>query len=154
LATCDGIGGGALGGAYKLVEYDGSPRLKLTAETIKSSLPGKKKILRLTDLSGHYGGDVICCMNDEPEAGERIFDPHNPARHKLLGTGSLDELHCLQMSAGSAVAPSPSLDQVADHAADELKRLPEGSLRLHNPHLYKVSISKSLCRLRDQLQHG
>lgn len=154
LATCSGEGGGALGGVYKLVEYNGSPRMKLTAETIKSTLPGQKKVLRLMNGRHEYAGDIICRLDDQLVAGDRLYDPENPARQKLLGPGALTELRQVVMDAGHQTRTGPSLDAIADHAASELQRLPEGSLRLHNPHRYKVSISESLFRLRERLQRS
>jgi nicotinate phosphoribosyltransferase len=154
LATCAGEGGGALGGVYKLVEYDGSPRMKVTAEAVKSTLPGKKKILRLTDAQHKYAGDIICRLDDRLATGDRLYDPENPARQKLLAPGVLRELHQEVMTGGEPSGPAPALDALADFAAAELQRLPEGSLRLHNPHRYKVSISSALYRLREQLHHS
>jgi len=46
LATCGGKGGGALGGVYKLVAVDGRPKLKVTSDIAKATLPGKKRVLR------------------------------------------------------------------------------------------------------------
>jgi nicotinate phosphoribosyltransferase len=154
LATCAGAGGGALGGVYKLVEYNGSPRMKFTAEAVKSTLPGKKKILRLTDEQHKYAGDIVCRLDDQLATGDRLYDPENPARQKLLGPGSLKEFHQEVMNGGKMIGPTLSLDAMADFAARELQRLPEGSLRLHNPHRYKVSISGALYRLREQLHHS
>ncbi|HKI51210.1 MAG TPA: nicotinate phosphoribosyltransferase [Geothermobacteraceae bacterium] len=154
LATCAGEGGGALGGVYKLVEYNGSPRMKFTAEAVKSTLPGKKKVLRLVNGQDKYAGDIICRLDDRLAYGDLIYDPENPSRQKRLGAGVLKELHREVMNAGAQTASAPSLDALADHAASELKRLPEGSLRLHNPHRYKVSISESLYLLRDRLHQS
>ena len=46
LATCAGAGGGALGGVYKLVRFDGTPRLKVTSDIAKATLPDRKRLLR------------------------------------------------------------------------------------------------------------
>lgn len=154
LATCAGVGGSALGGVYKLVEHNGSPRMKFTAEAVKSTLPGQKKVLRLVNGQHKYAGDIICRLDDRPATGDRLYDPENPARQKLLGPGVLKELRQVVMAAGDQTRPNPSLDTIADHAASELQRLPEGSLRMHNPHRYKVSISESLYRLREQLHQS
>jgi len=108
-------------------------------------------VLRLTDEAGVSTGDVICREHDSLACGDTIFDPHNPARHKKLGSGTLAELHQLQIEDGHPLNPAPDLKSPADHAAAELRRLPEGSLRLHNPHLYKISISAALNQLRDEL---
>jgi nicotinate phosphoribosyltransferase len=52
------------------------------------------------------------------------------------------------MEAGELTVPMPSLDAMADRRREQLLQLPEGVLRLENPHLYKVSISRELHGLR------
>ena len=44
-----------------------------------------------------------------------------------------------------------SLDLMADRCAEQLQRLPRGTLRLANPHIYKVAISSKLLNLRNNL---
>lgn len=154
LATCAGRGGGALGGVYKLAELAGTPRMKLTAETSKSTLPGRKKILRMVNTDETYAGDLICRPDDRPVGGDPIYDPENPARHKRIGEVTLCELHREWMVDGEPTCAPRSLDALADFAANELRRLPEGSLRIHNPHRYKVSISEALHTLREELSRS
>lgn len=154
LATCAGDGGGALGGVYKLAEFAGTPRMKLTAEASKSTLPGRKKILRMVNGDETYVGDLICRTDDRPTRGDQIYDPENPARRKLIGDVTLRELHQECMVDGEPTSAPRSLDELADFSARELQRLPEGSLRIHNPHRYKVSISAALHELREQLSRS
>ncbi|HXV73275.1 MAG TPA: hypothetical protein VD713_00955, partial [Sphingomonadales bacterium] len=63
----------------------------------------------------------------------------------------LEDLRQVVMANGEILAPLPSLDALADHSADQLRRLPQGSLRLTNPHLYKVAMSGGLHALRTRL---
>ena len=55
------------------------------------------------------------------------------------------------MEGGKQLIESLSLQEMADYCAAQLKRLPEGSLRLVNPHRYKVGVSRRLLTLRDEL---
>ena len=55
------------------------------------------------------------------------------------------------MDGGELIADLPDLAVSADRSARQLACLPEGTLRLHNPHIYKVSISPGLHKLREQL---
>jgi len=55
------------------------------------------------------------------------------------------------MEGGEITAPSPPLNEMADRCRDQLERLPEGVLRLENPHIYKVSVSVKLHELRVRL---
>ncbi len=47
LATCQGEGGGALGGVYKLVSFDGKPKIKVTSDVSKSTIPDLKQLFGL-----------------------------------------------------------------------------------------------------------
>jgi nicotinate phosphoribosyltransferase len=40
---------------------------------------------------------------------------------------------------------------MADYSSGQLRNLPEGSLRLINPHIYKIGVSGRLLDLRDRL---
>ena len=46
----------ALGGVYKMVEINGSPRIKLSEDVMKVTMPGKKTAYRL------YGADGKSCQ--------------------------------------------------------------------------------------------
>jgi nicotinate phosphoribosyltransferase len=58
------------------------------------------------------------------------------------------------MADGRIVQPAPSLTAMANYGAGQLQRLPEGSLRLINPHRYKVGVSRRLLTLRDTLSRA
>ncbi len=152
LATCAGAGGGALGGVYKLVRFDGQPRLKVTSDIAKSTVPDRKKLLRVVDENDIFVMDVMCREAEQLKPGDRVYDPTNPSRHKTVPQGvRFDTIRQTVMEQGRILVPSPSLDAMADRCADQLKRLPNGSLRLVNPHNYKVSISPQLHDMRERL---
>jgi nicotinate phosphoribosyltransferase len=152
LATAGGEGGGALGGVYKLVRYHGEPRLKVTQDIAKATLPDRKKLLRLVDEGGNFLQDVICREGEKLEPGTTVYDPTNPSRHKKLAARIRSEdVRSLVMDDGEIVIALPDLESCAERCADQLQRLPDGTLRLYNPHLYKVSISPGLHDLREQL---
>lgn len=157
LATCAGPGGGALGGVYKLVEFDGQPRLKTTSDPAKSTLPSRKRWLRASDADGHFIMDVLD-LQDAPgepfRPGQTAFDPTNPQRQKSLGLDcELNDCRSVVMENGDLAVTFPSLDELADYSAAQLQKLPAGSLRLINPHRYKVGVSRRLLDLREQLHH-
>jgi nicotinate phosphoribosyltransferase len=55
------------------------------------------------------------------------------------------------MQAGVPLSKGEGLEVMAERCFQQLVRLPEGSLRRINPHRYKVSISRGLMQLRQQL---
>jgi nicotinate phosphoribosyltransferase len=152
LATCAGAGGGALGGVYKLVQVDGRPKMKLTGDVAKATLPGKKKVVRAVETGGRYIQDLVCLENDVVTAGDRIYDPVNPLRHTTLPPGAqLTDLRRVVMEKGELVGDRETLQAMADRCSEELALLPAGCLRFVNPHRYKVSISSGLNSLRNTL---
>lgn len=152
LATCSGEGGGALGGVYKLVRFAGKPKMKTTSDIAKATLPDRKRLLRVVSNVGHYLMDVMFLEGEELSPGATVYDPTNPSRHKRLPTDvHFEEVREMVMSDGEILLTEESLATMAERAAAQLARLPDGSLRLSNPHTYKVSMSEGLHRLRTQL---
>ena len=152
LATCAGEGGGALGGVYKLVRIGDEPKLKLTSDVSKATLPDRKKVLRAVAPDGSFIQDIIALEGEELLPGSLVFDPGNPVQHvRIPPRASFTELGSAVMKGGVRCAPSPTLEASADRAARELGLLPEGCHRLVNPHLYKVSISQGVNTLRLRL---
>jgi nicotinate phosphoribosyltransferase len=152
LATCGGAGGGALGGVYKLVALDGLPKLKVTSDIAKATLPGKKRLLRVLGPDCSLIQDVICLEQDLVCGGNTVYDPCNPLQHTTLPSDIiLHDLRRIVMENGCRTAPPERLDTMADRSERELARLPQGCLRFINPHRYKVSISGRLNDLKNML---
>lgn len=152
LATCAGEGGGALGGVYKLVSVDGRPTLKSTSDPAKASLPGQKSLYRVQDAQGASLFDLITLKDELLSCGDEVFDPENPQRSQRIPIGTeLVDLNRPVMDAGEFLCEDEALGTMAERCGQQLSRLPEGSLRLVNPHRYKVSISKGLMQLRQRL---
>ena len=62
----------ALGMVYKLVEIDGKPRIKLSNDLSKITIPGRKKLYRLIGKKGVPLIDVMLKSDESPpEPGER-----------------------------------------------------------------------------------
>ena len=153
LATCAGDGGGALGGVYKLVRIDGRPRLKVTSDLAKATLPDRKRVLRAVNHDGGFIQDVICLDGEEPRHGDTVFDPTNPLQHvNLPPHATFHDLRDVVMADGKRTSSRrETLDEMADRSAAQLARLPSGCLRFVNPHRYKVSVSAGLNTLRNRL---
>jgi nicotinate phosphoribosyltransferase len=116
----------ALDCAYKLQEYDGIPRRKLS--TGKANWPGRKQVWRRLDPGGKLAGDVVA------PAGER-----HDGIPLLLPV----------MRGGRRVAASPSLAEIRAHAKAELDRLPLPLAALE-PMSYPVTIADGLRRLAEE----
>ena len=93
LVTGSGVGGGALGGIYKMVEHNGRPKIKLSANPEKMTNPGIKKIVRFYNDDGLMEADALADESEDLNAHEiLIVDPNNPLRRKKLNSGTRVEL--------------------------------------------------------------
>jgi nicotinate phosphoribosyltransferase len=107
--------------AYKLQEYAGKPRRKLSEG--KATWPGRKQVWRVYDADGRMRGDILSVESDK-QPGEMLIEP--------------------VMRAGKRLAPPPTLAQIRERATRDLARLPEPLARLEAGHGYPVTISEAL----------
>lgn len=71
LVTCKG--NPALGGVYKLVELNGKPRVKLSADRFKTTIAGRKQCYRIYDKRGAMVCDVLTNADEKtPEPGSKF----------------------------------------------------------------------------------
>ncbi|ADV67676.1 nicotinate phosphoribosyltransferase [Deinococcus maricopensis] len=156
LATGGGEGGGALGGVYKLVALNGEDRMKLTGDPAKASVPGLKRVWRGEGADGRLVGDVITRDRQTPRAGEAVSDPTNPLRRITLPEGASWRDPRVTVMDGGERRWSEPLEAARERARTDLQRTPEGTTRLLNPHLYRVSLGAALAedraRLMEQLR--
>jgi nicotinate phosphoribosyltransferase len=108
--------------AYKLVEYDRRPVLKLSPA--KVSLPGKKQVARTCDKQGRMEKDIITLR------GENIGDGE-PLLKKV-------------MTEGRITVPLPSLEEIRSVFLSEFARLPESIKALRDATRYPVEQSAEL----------
>jgi nicotinate phosphoribosyltransferase len=117
--------------AYKLVEYDGRPVMKLSAG--KVTLPGRKQVFR-----GSAGPDVIARRDEPcPADAEPLLEP--------------------QMRNGIRVAPALAPDAAVVAARrrfrHDLDQLPARVRRIQRPSTVVPVVSAELRRLTDQVRH-
>ena len=117
----------ALDCAYKLQEYAGIPKRKLSEG--KATWPGRKQVWRAYGADGRMAGDILSLETDK-QPGETLIVP--------------------VMRAGKRIAPSPTLTQIRERAARDLARLPESLRRLEPGADYPVKIADALTALAAQ----
>ncbi|MYE88306.1 nicotinate phosphoribosyltransferase [Candidatus Poribacteria bacterium] len=128
-------GPSALPGVYKHVErIDGEQvtvTMKLSEETGKSTLPGRKQLHRIYDDDGNYVKDVIGLWEEDLQNSEPLLVP-------VINKGEL-------------VYSFPDLATMQAKAKAKLTRLPEPYKRLTDAEVYPVALSPGLEDLLDQL---
>lgn len=139
----------ALDGVFKLSMAAGRPRLKISDNTRKTSLPGQKKILRFFDNENRFYADTICLIDEQQP--ERMIHPFEPEKSiSLKGFRSEEILHCF-IKSGRCLIPTPPLSEIATYARERLLLLPEEHQRFDFPHIYKVGVSPGLSDLKQEL---
>jgi nicotinate phosphoribosyltransferase len=114
----------ALDCAYKLQEYAGRPRRKLSSG--KATWPGRKQVWRRFAPDGRMQGDVLTLEGDE-HPGEPLIRPF--------------------MQAGRRLEEPASLREVRMRAANNIKAVPEELRRLDPDGSYPVTVADRLVQL-------
>jgi len=143
----------ALGCVYKLVAVNGQPRIKLSDEPDKMTIPGRKEVYRLVGDNRHPVIDLMVEAGTEsPPAGERILCRHplSEAKRAYVIPKSVVRLHTCVWD-GRQVFAFPSLDAIRQYVIDQISMMRPDHLRAVNPTPYKVSVSEELYRSMHEL---
>jgi nicotinate phosphoribosyltransferase len=121
----------ALDCAYKLQQYAGKPRRKLSAG--KATWPGPKQVWRHYAPDGRMASDILSTA-DDLQPGEPLLVP--------------------VMRGGRRLAEARPLGDIRRRAASELDRLPEASRHLTPGAPYEVEVADRLSKLAAEFDRG
>lgn len=139
----------ALDGVYKLASVNKEPKLKLSENVEKITLPGDKKVLRYVGDDGMFYGDgIILADESNPET---IYHPLYPTKHTDVTSFKSESLLHPVMNDGEQLIISPNPKESADYAKRRLEKLNPEHKRFENPHIFKAGVSKKLMNLRDEI---
>lgn len=147
----------SLGGVYKMSAeiVDGVfvPKIKLSDNIEKLTNPGYKKVLRLYGRNGMAVADLIALEDEHIDETKplRIYHPEHSYKNMLVEDFSVRELLVPIFIDGKQVYNSPSVAQIQAYCKREKESFYEESLRVLNPHAYKVDISDKLYDLKQEL---
>ncbi len=162
----------ALGGVYKLSAVGRAlaeaadpveaavwePRIKLSENPAKVTLPGRKQVFRIYQ-DGMMAGDLVA-LDEEPLPNDRepitLMDPLHPWKRKVLERFTARPLLEPLVRNGQVVHPELSDPRTAMEAARARTRAENRALRceylrLLNPDEYLVALSDGLFYLRRRL---
>lgn len=139
----------ALDGVYKLAEAGGEPRLKLSENLAKTTLPGRKKVLRCSDGAGVFRADAV--VLEEEHNVPHMVHPFEAGKSLRLSELRQEPVLAKVMADGGRLAPPAAVADIAAFARERLARLPDEHKRVENPHIYKVGLGERLAALRDGL---
>jgi nicotinate phosphoribosyltransferase len=140
----------ALDGVYKLAQTNGTPRIKLSENTSKITLPHQKQVHRIYNENKECLGADIITLRDETEL-TGMHHPFDPIKSMTFDDVTSETLLQKVMKNGHRTTGSRSVRDIGGFAAARIDSLPEEYRRFDNPHIYKVGLSSRLKQERDAL---
>ena len=149
----------AFGGVYKMnaLEQDGTlvPKIKLSDNPVKVTLPGRQELYRLYDKEGMAVADLITLDDEVVDESKplTIFDPQDTWKKMTLAQFSAKKMLAPLIAQGHPACQLPDLPEVRAHREQEEQTIWEQHLRLHYPTAFKVDWSDRLWQLRYDMLH-
>ena len=143
----------ALGCVYKLVAIKGQPRMKLSEEADKMTVPGRKEVYRIVGANRHPLLDLMIeAGKPGPKIGERILCRHpvDEAKRVYVVPKEVVGLHKCVWD-GHQTYAFPPLDTIRQYVQNQIALMRPDHMRAVNPTPYKVSVSQDLYRSMHEL---
>ncbi len=141
----------ALDGVYKLAEVDNNPKMKISENIEKVTLPGKKQVYRIFDGEGKFYRDAILLENEHIDDVKVIYHRVYPEQFTSIQNFKFEPLLHKVVERGEIKEEKQSLIQIHEYLLQRAIFLPGEHKRFISPHLYKVGISKKLMETRNSL---
>ena len=136
----------ALGFVYKLVMIMDNPRIKLSQDVGKVTIPAKKEVYRLIGNENKPIIDLMIQVGETPpKVGERIFcrHPFEEAKRVNVIPKQIIPLHKLVWD-GKMKYPPARNSEIRNYVIQQLTNFRSDHLRHLNPTPYKVAVSQGL----------
>ncbi|PNF25496.1 Nicotinate phosphoribosyltransferase [Cryptotermes secundus] len=137
----------ALGGVYKMVEINGTPRIKLSQDVMKVTMPGKKTAYRLYGADGHALIDLLMrSVEPAPQVGQKVLcrHPFQESKRAYVIPTHVEPLYKVYWQNGKVCCHLPGLEEIREKVRTSLDSLRNDHKRNLNPTPYKVSVSDNL----------
>jgi nicotinate phosphoribosyltransferase len=123
----------SLSAVYKLIEYNGNPKIKISEEKI--TYPGKKQIYRIYDEHGIFKEDFLTLDdNIPPQNSEALLFPI--------------------MEKGHLINELPQIKEIQQYFFKSIRKLPEKYKSLEENHVFKLILSDKLEKLENSLKES
>jgi nicotinate phosphoribosyltransferase len=146
----------ALGGVYKLgaIKDDAGkwqPKIKLSEQAAKTTVPGRLQVRRF-DADGEFIADMIYDETLGVDAQNTIVDIKDGTRRKKLPDSARgQDLLLPVIRGGQIVEQIEAIEAVRERVQGQLSALHPGIRRFLNPHEYPVGLDIGLHDLRDSM---
>ena len=145
----------ALGCVYKLVDLEGEPKIKLSEDIAKLTIPGRKKVFRLYSKTGIPLVDLMSLVGEaDPQPGVEILcrHPFDASKRAKVIPHRVELLHNIYWHQNRIQQqPLPNLTQIRTHSRQSLESLRKDHVRPLNPTPYKVSLSDDLYKFFNEI---
>lgn len=150
----------AFGGVYKMCALETlgrmEPKIKLSDNPEKVTLPGRQELYRLYTADGMAAADLIALAEEEYDFTQplTIFDPQDTWKKMTLTGYTARKLLEPLFTGGVPAGPSPALPEIQAWRRQDEGTIWEQHLRLVNPSAFKVDLSDRLWALRHGMLHA
>ncbi|MBN2636658.1 MAG: nicotinate phosphoribosyltransferase [Prolixibacteraceae bacterium] len=141
----------ALDGVYKLSEVNQQPKMKLSENMDKTTLPGNKQVYRFFDDAGNFYVDGIFCSDEKIREVNPVYHPVYPEKNLVIGDLKCEPLLQPVIVNGKILSKSKTPKEIHSYLLKRAELLPDEHKRFISPHIYKVGISKKLLEIRNEL---
>lgn len=143
----------ALGCVYKLTQVNNEPRMKLSNDSRKITIPGRKECYRLYNAADEPIIDLLIPVGQlPPQPHKRILcrHPYDANKRCYVTPSRVESLHRCVWD-GRLTAPFPSAQEIKQHVKYQLDSFREDHLRRLNPTPYKLSVTADLYTFMHEL---
>lgn len=150
----------SLGGVYKLsaLKKAGSneyiPKMKISDNAVKMTLPCKKSVYRLLDnATGMAIADVVCEYDEVIDTAQPYIITSPTERWKFTELTNFTAVPLLQtvMENGKIVCELPATEELAVRCKKSQAQFWDEYLRNEMPHIFKVDLSDKLYETRERM---
>ncbi|MDO4516381.1 MAG: nicotinate phosphoribosyltransferase [Bacillota bacterium] len=151
------------GGVYKLVAIEDDqgnviPKIKLSENVAKITIPQFKKVFRLFDnADGMAIGDWMCTYDEtvednlNPDGSLTIFDPDVTWKTKTISGFTAKQIQVPIFLNGELVYQCPTLPEIQQYCKEQMDTMWDSVKRFENPHNYYVDLSRKLWDIKYEL---
>lgn len=147
------------GGVYKLCAVENEkgeliPKIKISENVAKVTIPGAKKLWRLYDNeTGKAIADLITLEDETVDDSKpyELFDRDFTWKRKVVENYTAKPLLQKIFDKGRCVYSYPSIDDIKNYCKEQIDTLWDEVLRFENPHNYYVDLSQKLWDLKSSL---
>ncbi|MGH8928754.1 MAG: nicotinate phosphoribosyltransferase [Acidimicrobiia bacterium] len=151
-----------LDGVYKLAAIEDrgewKPAIKVSDTPAKIMNPGAKRSWRIYDQRGIATADLLALESETPQPPLELHHPNQLGVVRHLAAERVSAIEELAQPVSTSDLPSAHDEVVMAQRRrlDDLERLDPGVRRLVNPHVYHVSLTPDLARLKQEMisQHS